>query len=181
MCRAFARYARAPSRRGQGDYEDAFLQASRINPSGTPSSGIPGFRMVMDLVEAAVRTGRIDEARAHVAAAKRAGSAHISPRTALTIAGATALAARDDDASSLLEAALSLPEADRWPFEQARIQLAYGQWLRRTPRENVSTRLLARSASPTCSRAASAWRRSPQRTPGRPPKNTTLSKADSRG
>jgi hypothetical protein len=70
--------------------------------------------------------------RAHVAAAQQAGIAGISPRMALATAGAAALAAPDDEAGPLFQVALSVPEADRWPFEQARIQLAYGQWLRRT-------------------------------------------------
>ncbi|MFF3469032.1 response regulator transcription factor, partial [Streptomyces sp. NPDC002619] len=42
------------------------------------------------------------------------------------------LAADDDEAGPLFEAALSLPEAAKWPWEHARIELAYGQWLRRT-------------------------------------------------
>jgi DNA-binding CsgD family transcriptional regulator len=107
--------------------------------------------MVMDLVEAAVHTERIDQARAHVAAAQQAGIARISPCTAIITAGASALAAPDDDAGSLFEAALSLPEADRWPFEQARIQLAYGQWLRRT-RDTAQARLHLRAAMETLDR-----------------------------
>jgi ATP/maltotriose-dependent transcriptional regulator MalT len=157
LTQAFARYARAIAALGQGDYEDAYLQASRINPAGTPSSGIPGCWMVMDLVEAAVHTGRLDQARAHVVAARQAGIARISPRTALITAGASALAAPDDDAGSLFEAALSLLEADRWPFEQARIQLAYGQWLRRA-RDTARARLHLRAALETLDRrGARPW------------------------
>ncbi|WP_217561891.1 response regulator transcription factor [Streptomyces sp. GbtcB6] len=47
-------------------------------------------------------------------------------------AGAAALAAADDESGPLFEAALALPQAARWPWVRARIQLAYGQWLRRT-------------------------------------------------
>jgi DNA-binding CsgD family transcriptional regulator len=129
---AYAWSVRRIAAMGQGDYEEAYVQASRVAPPGTPSSGVPGRWMVLDLVEAAVHTGRIDQARAHVGAAQQAGIHDISPRTALSTAGAAALAADDDDAGALFEAALSLPEAARWPWEHARIQLAYGQWLRRT-------------------------------------------------
>jgi DNA-binding CsgD family transcriptional regulator len=101
--------------------------------------------VVLDLVEAAVRTGRIEEARAHVAAARRTGIDRIGPRTALITAGAAALAADDADAGPLFEAALSLPEAARWPWEHARIQLAYGQWLRRA-RETGRARWYLRAA-----------------------------------
>jgi DNA-binding CsgD family transcriptional regulator len=157
LTQTFARYARTIAALGQGDYEDAYAQASRINPPGTPSPGIPGFWMVMDLVEAAVRTGRTDQARAHVTAAQQAGIAAISPRMALITAGAAALAAPDHDAGPLFEAALSLPEADRWPFEQARIHLAYGQWLRRT-RDTTRARLHLRAAIETLDRlGAQPW------------------------
>jgi DNA-binding CsgD family transcriptional regulator/Tfp pilus assembly protein PilF len=145
LTQAFAGHARAFAALGQGDYEDAYMQAAQISPAGTPSPGFPGSWMVLDLVEAAVRTGRTEEARAHLAAAQRAGIARISPRIALITAGAAALAAPDQDAGPLFETALSLPEADRWPFEQARIHLAYGQWLRRT-RDTTQARLHLRAA-----------------------------------
>ncbi|MFF3878293.1 AAA family ATPase [Streptomyces sp. NPDC001978] len=132
VTQAFAPWARMLAALSQGDYEAAYVQASRVSPPGTSSPGMPGRWMVMDLVKAAVRTGRIDQARAHVAAAQQAGIHRISPRTALITAGAAALAADDDEAGPLFEAALSLPEAAKWPWEHARIQLAYGQWLRRT-------------------------------------------------
>lgn len=139
ITQALARYARAVAALGQGDYEEAYVQASRISPPGRFPSG------VMDLVEAAVHTGRTDQARGHVAAAQQAGIARISPRIALMTAGAGAVAADDAETDRLFEAALSLPEADRWPFEQARIQLAYGQWLRRT-RDTTGARLQLRDA-----------------------------------
>jgi DNA-binding CsgD family transcriptional regulator len=130
---------------------------SRINLAGMPTSGDPGRWMILDLVEAAVRTGRTDQARAHVAAAQQAGIARISPRTALTTTGAAALAAPDHQAGPLFEAALSLPEADRWPFQQARIHLAYGQWLRRT-RDTTRARGHLRAAIETLDRlGARPW------------------------
>jgi DNA-binding CsgD family transcriptional regulator len=129
---AYARSARHLAAMGQGDYEEAHVQVGRIDPPGAPSPGIPGRWMVLDLVEAAVRTGRRDEARDHVAAARKAGIHRISLRTAMISAGAEAVAADEHEAGPLFEAALSLPQAARWPWEHARIQLAYGQWLRRT-------------------------------------------------
>ncbi|MFG2375418.1 AAA family ATPase [Streptomyces sp. NPDC048504] len=129
---AYARSARHLAAMGQGDYEEAHVQVGRLDPSGAPNPGIPGRWMVLDLVEAAVRTGRTEEARAHVTAARKAGIHRISPRTAMISAGAEAVAADENEAGPLFEAALSLPQAARWPWEHARIQLAYGQWLRRT-------------------------------------------------
>ncbi|MFD8819610.1 LuxR C-terminal-related transcriptional regulator, partial [Streptomyces sp. NPDC059627] len=129
---AHARSARGLAAMGEGDYEEAHTQVARIDPPGAPSAGLPGRWAVLDLVEAAVRTGRTDEARAHVAAAKKAGIHLISPRTALITAGAAAVTADETEAGPLYEAALALPQAARWPWEHARIELAYGQWLRRT-------------------------------------------------
>ncbi|GAA4263561.1 LuxR family transcriptional regulator [Dactylosporangium darangshiense] len=157
LTQSFARQARALAALGQGDYEEAYVQAARATPPGAPSPGVPGRWMVLDLVEAAVRTGRIEEARAHVDAAQQAGIPRISTRTALTTAGAAALVADDDQAGPLFEAALSLPEADRWPFPHARIQLAYGQWLRRT-RDTTRARLHLRAAIDTFDRlGAQPW------------------------
>ncbi|MEV6507551.1 AAA family ATPase [Streptomyces sp. NPDC051642] len=139
---AYARSARHLAAMVQGDYEEAYVQVGRIDPSGAPSTGIPGRWLVLDLVEAAVRTGRTDEAREQVAAARTAGIHRISSRTALICAGAEAVAADEDDAGPLFEAALALPHAARWPWEHARIQLAYGQWLRRT-RDHHARRYLS--------------------------------------
>ncbi len=130
---------------GRRDYEVAYLHAGRIDPPGHPSLGVPGRWMVLDLVEAAVHIGHVDEARARVAAARRAGLDGVSTRTALLTAGAAALAAPDDEADRLYTAALALPDADQWPFEQARIQLSYGEWLRRT-RDTAAARLQLREA-----------------------------------
>ena len=49
------------------------------------------------------------------------------------LAGASAaIAAPDDEAGELFDRALALPGVDRWPFDLARVQLAYGARLRRT-------------------------------------------------
>jgi DNA-binding CsgD family transcriptional regulator len=86
----------------------------------------------MDLVEAAVRTGRRAEADAHVSAIRDLGIAALSPRLALLAAGSAAIAAPDHLATQLFREALALPGIDRWPFDLARVQLAYGERLRRT-------------------------------------------------
>lgn len=85
----------------------------------------------MDLVEAAVHTRRTAEAEAHVRAMRKAGVAALSPRLALLVAGSAALVAPDDGAVGCFEQALALPGAQDWPFDLARIRLAYGERLRR--------------------------------------------------
>ncbi|MFE9853128.1 AAA family ATPase [Streptomyces sp. NPDC005576] len=113
-----------------GDHDRAYRCLVRITPAGTFRPYTPlAVASVMDLVEAAVRSGRTGEGRAHVAAAEEAGLAEISPRIALLVAGCQALIAPAEGAAPAFEAALSLPEAEQWPFEHARLQLAYGRVL----------------------------------------------------
>jgi DNA-binding CsgD family transcriptional regulator len=117
---------------GRGNFEEAYREAAAISPPGTLAPAVPhALWVAMDLVEAAVRTGRRDEAAAHVAAMREAGLAEISPRLAMLTAACAAIAAPACEASQLFERALAVPGAGRWPFELARVQLAYGEHLRR--------------------------------------------------
>jgi DNA-binding CsgD family transcriptional regulator len=117
---------------GRGDFEEAYHQASRISPPGTLASHVsPVLTVLMDLVEAAVRTGRNAEAAAHVAAMHEASVAALSSRLALVVGGSAAIAAPDDSALELFHSALALPGIERWQFDLARVRLAYGERLRR--------------------------------------------------
>ena len=117
---------------GRGDFEEAYREVVRISPPGILAAHVPhALWTVMDLVEAAVRTGRQQEAAAHVTAAREARIAEISPRLALLVAGAAAITAPADQAGRLFQRALGIRRADRWPFEFARVQLAFGEHLRR--------------------------------------------------
>ncbi|MFC0434654.1 AAA family ATPase [Kutzneria buriramensis] len=129
----YANQARTVVCLGSGDYERAYQYATAVSPAGELASHVPHAMWgAMDLVEAAVRTGRHAEAAAHVRALQEADIAALSPRFALMVAGATALCADDDEALRLYEEALSVPDVERWPFEVARVRLAYGERLRRT-------------------------------------------------
>ena len=117
----------------RGDFDEAYRCASAVSPAGELASHVPNaLWLIMELVESAARSGRSGEAAAHVAAASQARIGELSPRLALILAGAAAMAADDRDHRDLFEQALRTPDADRWPFDLARIQLAYGEWLRRT-------------------------------------------------
>lgn len=125
--------ARSLTASGLGEYERAYTSASHVTPAGVVTHGaLNAPWMVLDLVEAAVRTGRAAEARAHVAAARAAGLDEMSPRIAMLVAGAAALVAPDERTGAMFRRASAMPGRDRWPFEHARIRLAHGEWLRRT-------------------------------------------------
>lgn len=131
--RAYGWQPRALAAVGLGDFEEAHRLLSTINPPGTLASHVPYVMWsTLDLVEAAVRTGRHEEAAAHVDAVRKAGIAGLSSRLALLAAGSAAIAAPDNDASGLFEEALAIPGVQRWPFDLARVQLLYGERLRRT-------------------------------------------------
>jgi DNA-binding NarL/FixJ family response regulator len=124
-------HARGLAALAHGDHDRAFSHLVRITPAGAFRPYAPqAVTSVMDLVEAAVGSGRTKEARAHVAAAREARLAEISPANALLVAGSEALAAPAEAAGPVFEVALSLPEAEQRPFERARLQLAYGRVLR---------------------------------------------------
>ncbi|MFJ9902421.1 ATP-binding protein [Streptomyces sp. NPDC101152] len=129
---ACADHARVLTELGAGDYECAYRHAVAISPAGRLVSHAPYAQWVcMDLVEAAVHTRRTAEAEAHVRAMRAADVASLSPRPALLVAGSAALVAPDDGAVGLFEQALATSGAQEWPFDLARIRLAYGERLRR--------------------------------------------------
>jgi DNA-binding CsgD family transcriptional regulator len=124
-------YASALSALGRGNYEEAYRKAATVSPAGSLAPHVPpALWACMDLVEAALRTGRRDEALAHVAAMRAAGLPAVSPRLALLTAGSAAMAAPEDQAAGLFEEALAVPGIERWPFAVARVRLAYGRHLR---------------------------------------------------
>ncbi len=113
---AFARYAAhadAVAAAGRGDFEMAFVHASSISRAGELQPCVPhALWVVLDLVEAAVRTGRHADARAHVRAAQEAGIAAISSRMNLLVTAAEAVAGTGDPLTSF-RAALTADDVGR--------------------------------------------------------------------
>jgi DNA-binding CsgD family transcriptional regulator len=129
---------------GDADFEEAYRHATLISAPGHLPSHLPlALRLIMDVAEAAARSGRTSEAVAHVTAARDANVAAISPLGALRVEGAAAMATPDEDALGLFEHALAVPGADRWPFDFARVQLAYGERLRRAKKTTAARAQLA--------------------------------------
>lgn len=152
---------------GRGDFEEAYRHVTTITPAGELATHVPhALWVIMDVVEAAVRTGRTAEAAAHVEAVRAHGVAALSPRLAMAVDAAAALVAGDEEAAVLFERALSVPGGEHWPFERARIALAYGERLRRTKVTAEARRHLADAldafqrleARPWAARAASELR-----------------------
>nr|BFD89924.1 LuxR family transcriptional regulator [Kitasatospora sp. Xyl93] len=125
-------------------YEEAYAHFCELTPPGRLPGGPPwNHALVLDLVTAAVHTGRHEEARAHLAAGAAARSAEISGRHAFLWAAATALAADDEEADAAYRAAYAVPGAEQWVFDLARLRLAHGAWLRRRHRPGAREALRA--------------------------------------
>jgi DNA-binding CsgD family transcriptional regulator len=143
---------------GRGDFEEAYREAALISPPGVLASHVPhALWAVMDLAEAAVRTGRQQEAAAHVEAAQDARIAEISSRLALLVSASAALAAPAEAAGRLFEQALDIPGAERWPFEFARVQLAFGEHLRRARAPGDARALLSAALAAFRALGARPW------------------------
>jgi len=142
----------------QGDYETAYAQSARIGIStiGPAFTGIASWTL-FDRVEAAVRTGRRDEATELIAVASTAGLADISPRLRMHMLAARALTAPDDEAVPLFHATLALRDVDRWPFETARVGLALGELHRRRHRPGDARPELRRAAGVFARIGATPW------------------------
>ncbi|GGM23089.1 LuxR family transcriptional regulator [Streptomyces fumigatiscleroticus] len=130
--RFFASHARALAALGSGDFEAAYQHACALSPPGTVAPYVPiAMWGAMDLVEAAVRTGREAEAAAHTAAMRASAMAELSPRLELNVLACEALTTPGQESVALFERALSLPGPERWPFDAARVRLFHGERLRR--------------------------------------------------
>jgi DNA-binding CsgD family transcriptional regulator len=117
---------------GRPDFDMVYRHASAISPAGTlAEQTATALWVIFDLVEAAIHTGRLAEARRHVAAVQELRIDRISPRMALLVTAARAMTAPDaDSADDLFRRALRSDEINQWPFDVARVRLSYGEHLR---------------------------------------------------
>jgi DNA-binding CsgD family transcriptional regulator len=143
----------------EGDYEAAYLHAIGItSPGSFESYAHQASRTLLDLVEAALHTGRAEQARRHALAAQEANLPSVSPRLALITYGALAMTATDPaEADRMYDRARSHPGAAGFPFELARISLAHGIRLRHTQGRKVARVSLTLAAESFDRLGAPAW------------------------
>ncbi|WP_405475827.1 AAA family ATPase [Streptomyces sp. NBC_00009] len=143
----------------EGDYEAAYLHAIGITPPGTFTPyAYQAPRTLLDLVEAALHTGRTQQARTHALAAHNAGLPDISPRLALITCGALAMTTTDPtEADHLYHQAKTHPAAPHFPYEHARIQLAHGIRQRHTQGRKAARPSLALAAETFERLGATTW------------------------
>ena len=132
MVRQLCSHANALAALGRGAFDEAYRETATMSQAGVMlPMRAHALWVILDLAEAASRTGRTAEAAAHASAVSRLRVQDISGRLALLVGAAEGLAADRDGAGACFERALQVSGADRWPFDLARVQLLYGEHLRR--------------------------------------------------
>jgi len=132
---ALGQYARGLLALGQGRHADAYDHLRRLSEHGDPASHhLIHCVAIGDLAEAAMRSGHRSQA---VTALRQ-----VEPLTAQTpapyfqVATRYARALLADDEAGFTDALRQ--DMTLWPFFRARLQLAFGEWLRRQRRSAAS-------------------------------------------
>jgi DNA-binding CsgD family transcriptional regulator/tetratricopeptide (TPR) repeat protein len=129
----------------RGHYADAYAELRRAHDPADPSYH-PRIRFasIMLLTEAAVRCGERDSVRPVIAELERVAATTPAPALHIYLSYARAMLADDENR---YRAALA-QDLTRWPWPRAKIELAYGGWLRRH-RRVAESRVPLRSALDT--------------------------------
>ena len=128
-------YARGTLELGFGRHAEAYEHLRRIHEPGDAACHYLNTRQMFgDFTEAAVRSGHRDEALALARELEPMARRPPSPWFDLQMLYARLHLAADDQAGPAFEDALSR-DLSAYPVMQARIKLAYGEWLRRHRRQ----------------------------------------------
>jgi hypothetical protein len=112
-----------------GRHSDAYASADRLfDPADSAYHPVISSWLIADLAEAARHVDQLDAARARVAQVEASLGDHPGTWIELGLRHARAVVADPAEAGDRFDQALS-SDLTRWPFQRARIQLAYGQWL----------------------------------------------------
>ncbi|HTY72384.1 MAG TPA: AAA family ATPase [Actinomycetes bacterium] len=131
---ACAQQARGFAYLASGRYDDAFTALVQLFDPGDPSHhSREQLSGLMYLAEAAVRCDRVPEARVVLADMEKVHEEAPSPLLLAHLLYARPVLADDAQAERLFREALAA-DLSRWPWHRARIQQAYGEWLRRQRR-----------------------------------------------
>ncbi len=145
----------------EGDFEAACLCAIGMTPPGSFDRHAHQIapRALLELVEASLHSGRREQARQHTLAAREAGLPEASPRLALSAYGALAMTAADDlaEATTMYARVEAHPAAGDFPFELARIRLAYGSALQRLKEPRAARQALVPAAEAFDRLGCAAW------------------------
>jgi DNA-binding CsgD family transcriptional regulator len=145
---AAAQLARGVAALGDGRPAEALGHLRRIHDPADPAyHHAVRCYAVGDLAEAAVRGGASEGISHFMQEMEAAARQSSSPSLHAGLSYARALLAEPAEAGRLFDAALQF-DMSAWPFLRARVQLAYGEWLRQH-RQNAAAREPLRAARET--------------------------------
>ena len=145
---AFAQFGKVLAALGSGRHSDAYATAERLfDPRDSAYHPVISSWLIADLADAARHIGQLDAARVRVEQVAAGAGDRPGTWIELGLRHARALVAEPAEAGEPFEEALAC-NLTRWPFQRARIQLAYGQWLRRQ-RRVADSRAVLRAARDT--------------------------------
>ena len=145
---AFAQFGKVLAALASGRHSDAYASADRLfDPADSAYHPVISSWLIADLAEAARHVDQLEAARARVSQVEASFAERPGTWIELGLRHARALVADPTEAGDRFEEALS-SDRTRWPFQRARVQLAYGQWLRRH-RQVADSRGVLRAARDT--------------------------------
>jgi DNA-binding CsgD family transcriptional regulator len=131
---ATVQVARGLTALGEGRHADAFADLRRMHDPADPAYQLAlRCYAVAELAEAAIRTGQTDAVGDVVRELEVFAPSTSSPALHIGLRYVRAVLAQDDDAERLFKDALGA-DLTGWPLERGRVQLAFGEWLRRQRR-----------------------------------------------
>ena len=143
---------------GAGRAQESIPSFERVRElAGSRAGGTPLLRWRPDLIEAYVRTKRLPEAAAELAAFEKFENTGLGPWATATLARSRALLADEDVLDDGFAEALRLCTDSVSPFERARTELVYGERLRRTGRRLDSREQLRAALDEFERLGASSW------------------------
>jgi DNA-binding CsgD family transcriptional regulator len=146
--RSLVQLARGTAHLSEGRHAAAYADLAPIfDPLAPCHHPREQLSAVMFLVEAAVGCGATEQVRAMVARLEKLAETTQSPILGVHLLYARPMLAKSADAERLFHHGLS-QDLTRWPWPRARIELAYGNWLR-LGRRPADSRALLRSALAT--------------------------------
>ncbi len=154
-----AQLARGIGLAASGEYGEAYDALSRLfDPADAAYHPTERFHGVMFLAEAAVHARRIAEGRAVIRALEDDARATSSATLHRHLSYARAVLAAEHEAEELFRDALRA-DLVRWPWLRAKIELAYGSWLRRRRRVAESRQYLRSAGTVFDLIGARSWAR----------------------
>jgi len=141
----------------EGRYPAAYAALRRLfDPADASFHQRERFAGVMFLAEAAIPAGQVDDARRVVEQLQELAAVAPAPILRVHLLYARAVLAHDRDADRWYRDALR-EDLGAWPWPRARLELAYGTWLRRRGRPGEARAHLASAAAVLTRIGAAAW------------------------